>query len=723
MTLLAGLTHSGCDDPPADPVAIGGIIFMMRTFPATSDPDLTAIDHISMLTDHVEVVHSGGSAGEEHITVDSQSRLITLNNREETKFLAQYPIPVGSVSQIRVFPKEVTVALKDGSVIELSRNGQLPSLEQSGWKVTPVDGQPWTIIDNELTGVRALFQFDERMLFNHGLGYKLKPTVPAETFEVNPSGDSPGLFVDRIMVAFQAGVSRAEVDAINAEIGATVYRAPHITTTYVMKLPPTKNLQDAVEFYHRKPQVAWSFPAMNIAPADFIPNEGIQDSQSLAKLPAAWDHLIATKGGFALGDRTILIAVIDSGIDVTHPDIAFNIAINQGEIPPDLGVVDADGDGIITFVDLNSAVNLAVLPPDVNGNGYRDGEDLIKDPKWANGIDDDNNCVGLGQNPNPDKCIDDLVGWNIHDWSNDSSPNPNALDKSFHGTFVAGIIGAEGNNGPGAQAWGIAGALWRLQIIPIRIDSGGPKASAEDSDIVEGMVYASRRGAHIANLSYGGIIASDAADTSCLNNLKELLKNNQAGIPHDAFESWMQFDRNLFFRPDLADMDGNVFTNTLFVISAGNEAANLADLGIFGFPSEAAKLGLDKHVLVVGATKSDEPLMSDFSNYGSPVVELFAPGEDWKSLFPWVPSNGACAPEDDDACTLSDKQGTSFSAPLVSGIGGLALVAFPSLRGDAVGLYAHLINTSIASVAQDVSCSPQSNQLLVDAHEVVSTIP
>src|SRR5262249_38851678 len=67
--------------------------------------------------------------------------------------------------------------------------------------------------------------------------------------------------------------------------------------------------------------------------------------------------------------------VIDSGIDYTHPDLYQNIWINQGEIPADrkANLTDTDGDGLITFVDLNQPVNQGVGKiTDLNGNGYID---------------------------------------------------------------------------------------------------------------------------------------------------------------------------------------------------------------------------------------------------------------------------------------------------------------------------------------------------------------
>jgi len=194
--------------------------------------------------------------------------------------------------------------------------------------------------------------------------------------------------------------------------------------------------------------------------------------------PEAWDH--------HTGDVRTAVAVIDTGIDYTHPDLYKNIWLNQREIPAGLNLVDADGDGWWSFWDLNAPVNAGKVH-DANANGRIDGYDVLHDPRWANGRDDDGNGK-----------IDDLIGWDFVDGDNDP------FDENGHGTHVAGTIGAIGDNGQG-----VAGVAWKVSLVALRfLDRSG---SGYVSGAVDALQYAISVGVKISNNSWGGGYSSALA--------------------------------------------------------------------------------------------------------------------------------------------------------------------------------------------------------------------
>lgn len=143
------------------------------------------------------------------------------------------------------------------------------------------------------------------------------------------------------------------------------------------------------------------------------------------------------------GSRSIIVAIIDTGIDVRHPALAANIWTNQGE----------------TGVDKN------------NKN------------KATNGIDDDGNGY-----------IDDVHGWNF------VSNNNDLTDNHGHGTHIAGIIGATGGkNIP------VAGISPKVSLMALKYYD--PKAAGFNNllNTVKAIQYAVRNGANIINYSGGGV--------------------------------------------------------------------------------------------------------------------------------------------------------------------------------------------------------------------------
>ena len=209
--------------------------------------------------------------------------------------------------------------------------------------------------------------------------------------------------------------------------------------------------------------------------------------------------------------QNIVVAVIDSGIRRTHEDLAANLWANASE---SANARDDDRNG---YIDDVNGIN-ATIPPNQSGSG---------------------------------------------------SP----VDVVGHGTMVASVIGAAGNNGVG-----MAGVAWRVKLMSLRfLDEDG---FGLVSDEIECIDYAIAKGATIINASFGG--------ASYSQSLFDAMKRaRDAGI--------------------------------IVVCSAGNDGEN-SDL----FAHYPSGYLLENIVTVANTTRTDT--LSTSSTYGSGLVDLAAPG-------------------------------------------------------------------------------------------------
>lgn len=207
------------------------------------------------------------------------------------------------------------------------------------------------------------------------------------------------------------------------------------------------------------------------------------------------------------GSPDTIIAVIDSGINLKHPDIVnkqgpttwghTNLWINQEEIPTALfPIIDSNSDH---QVDSQELINYFLTNNlDVDGNSTINYIDIISPGSpILNGNDD---------NSPPNGYKDDIFGVNLVSEPADA----NIHDTLGHGTFVAGIIGAAVSD----NNIGIASICWSCKIMSIKVvnDAG----DSYDLDIVAAIHYAVDNGAKVINLSLGGEgysqILQDAVD-------------------------------------------------------------------------------------------------------------------------------------------------------------------------------------------------------------------
>jgi hypothetical protein len=666
------LTQAACEDP--GPPATAGLILTVRSFEPGPDSDLTHVDHVTIDPSELVIKHS--TAGTITIDISSLRDIIIYNDHVRERIVGQFPVPPGEISEVRIVPKSVTVTLKDGSSVDATYNPEIPSWQQSGWKWQPPDGQPWPISDGELSGVRALFHFDEVLRTHAVHDYKFDPTVPAVSFPVNPDEGKPGVYFDRLVIVFKAGVSDTRIDEINRHIGAEIIRRPRISRAYRIKFPVSMELADAYHYYFDKPEVQGILPMVVHAP--LVTSEAGQEAHGDADLPPAWNIVEAAVG--SVGTRSVQIALIDKGFNLAHPELRMNYAINNNELPPsvfdrngngfvdsaDLGAIDTNGDGLadlpamdvdgdqlITFYDLNDPqFPSSALPRDANRNGVADAEDVIF--SWSDGEDDDRN--GLP---------DDLVGWNFAGggltFGDNNNPSPDDTDET-HGTEVAQVAVAPGDNGikiVTSMTETGAGTAWHASIVPIRTDNS-------IDEFMDAAEYAEILGTPLISYSAGfTVVTEDANLDGAVNN------GGLQVVSIGDFKDKLDKGRKSFMT--LPWVDGVLpASRAVYTFAAGNSGVDLGQEEAFISPGEWLSTVIPNQVLLVGNAHhgvSNYADPSGPSNYGS-VVEIWAPGE-------WNVIRGEV--RDPNVLTGKFVAGTSLSAPCVAGVGALVLSRFPDL--------------------------------------------
>lgn len=307
--------------------------------------------------------------------------------------------------------------------------------------------------------------------------------------------------------------------------------------------------------------------------------------------PEAWER--------RTDSHTIIVSVIDTGVDYAHEDLAENMWINQNEIP-------------------------------------------------SNSIDDDANGF-----------IDDVRGWDF--LNNDNDPS----DDYGHGTHVAGIIGAVGNNSKGS-----VGVSWNAKVMPLK--SIGPNGTGGIAYSIQAIEYAIQMGVDIMSNSWslGGPSQS----------LKDaIMAANDAGI--------------------------------LFVVAAGNGGNDVDNLPLFLSTEDIP------NIVAVAATNYNDYKLNS-SSYGVRSVDIGAPGG---SIFSTVPT-GVCS-----MCKPSGygySSGTSMATPFVAGAAALVKAEYPSL--NSTGLKSRLLSSVdlVPSLSGIVLSNGRLNlNKMLDPALVVDTLP
>lgn len=348
-------------------------------------------------------------------------------------------------------------------------------------------------------------------------------------------GGEGGFKEGTLLVGFKKGAISPE--RIHGKAGASIKRKFGFIGVHQVVLPPGLSVEEAAALYMENPDVEFAEPDYRIWAAGLSPDDPrFAEQWGLFKISAPDAWVLHRDSGDAI------VAVIDSGVDYNHEDLAANIWANTAETA---------GNSV-----------------DDDGNGY----------------------------------VDDVRGWDFANGDND----PMDDSPTRHGTHVAGIVGASGDNGKG-----VSGVNWSVKIMPLKVlDSTG---GGYVSDEIAAIDYAVRHGAKVINASF---------TYNCVGQpLPCPLQAEKAAIK--------------------AAGDAGV----LYVTAAGNYGCN-NDITPF-YPA-----GHDlPNIISVSASNSSDSLAS-FSNYGKSSVHLAAPGVGILST----------------AMGYQSQDGTSMSAPFVSGV-------------------------------------------------------
>jgi subtilisin family serine protease len=356
-----------------------------------------------------------------------------------------------------------------------------------------------------------------------------------------------------------------------------------------IKVPEAIGTERAIYILNQNPNVKYAEKNMILHPFAVYPNDDHFSKQwglfhrwnAFADIKCTWAWNIFK------GSSNIVVAVIDTGVDYNHIDLATNIWINPGE----------------------------------SGNG-----------KETNGVDDDGNGY-----------TDDWHGWDFNTGDPAHPQDNDPMDEwapIFHGTHVAGIIGAIGNNDEG-----IAGVNWNVRIMALK--ASDPNADMPVSSVIEAIEYATRNGAHLSNNSYGYYYDDP-----------DLIEN---------FQSFYDAIKNARDWPE---------GGKLFIAAAGNDDGWHPldnDIG----PTYPASFDLE-NIISVAATDYDNNL-AEYSHYGYISVDLGAPGGSNDDIN--VYRNIYSTMRYDQYQYMS---GTSMAAPHVAGVAALVWGCRPDLNWSQV---------------------------------------
>ena len=393
----------------------------------TPTPEATATP-VETITPIASTTPEASASPTESITPESSVTPVDSTTLEATPTSTELTAPETSVTAVDSTTPEATPTS--------------PELTTPETSATPVDSitpeatpSPFESVEPDATSTPTIIATPEQSAAPGYTPTSESTTTPTATLEPSPMPIFPPMseqMNDQIVVKFGNYTPGFLENAVIALTGGTVEDRIDSLGLTVISVPDGQSDQ-VIASLQNNLLVDYAEPNYEVQ-AFFTPNDpGYPNQTYLAdmQVPQAWD---VTQGA------GIVVGVIDTGVDVNHPDLSSNLWTNPGET----------------------------------------GTDASGNDKRTNGVDDDGNGY-----------VDDLHGWNMVAGNNIIS------DNQGHGTHLSGIIAAQMDN-----AEGIAGIAPQARIMAINaLDESGHGTYTQVS---EAIMYAVDNGAKIINLGFGG---------------------------------------------------------------------------------------------------------------------------------------------------------------------------------------------------------------------------
>jgi len=155
-----------------------------------------------------------------------------------------------------------------------------------------------------------------------------------------PPASAPRV-ADELLVRFRGDASPEQLAALNATSGTIPLGHIDDIDVWRFRLPAGTALDDALAAYRRNPLVEFAEPNYIATIADTIPNDPWFASWQWAvkkiQAPAAWD--------ITTGSPAVLIAIVDTGIDATHSDLAGKVVPGYNFVAGNTNTADDHGHG------------------------------------------------------------------------------------------------------------------------------------------------------------------------------------------------------------------------------------------------------------------------------------------------------------------------------------------------------------------------------------------